>query len=63
MGEHTDKASGRVKQAAGALTGDDDTKREGEREEHKGEIKERVNDAADATKDAIDDVKKKITRS
>ena len=61
MGEHTDKASGRVKQAAGALTGDDETKRDGEREERKGEIKEHVNDAADTVKDGIDDVKDKVS--
>ena len=63
MGEHADKASGRVKQAAGALTGDDETKREGEREERKGEIKEKVNDAADTVKDGIDDVKDKVSRA
>ena len=63
MGENTDKVSGRVKQAAGALTGDDDTKREGEREEHKGEAKGKVNDAVDKAKDVLDGVKDKASRA
>src|SRR5665648_286627 len=41
MGEHTDKISGRVKQAVGVLTGDRDLKREGASQEHKGEVKGR----------------------
>jgi uncharacterized protein YjbJ (UPF0337 family) len=32
MGEKTDKISGRAKQAVGAVTGDEETKREGERQ-------------------------------
>lgn len=36
----TDKISSKVKQAAGDLTGDADTRREGELEERKGEAKE-----------------------
>ena len=63
MGENSDKASGRIKQAAGALTGDDDTKREGEREARKGEIKEKINDATDAAKDGLDAVKDKVSRA
>ena len=39
MGEKTDKAAGRAKQAVGALTGDEETKREGERQEDKGKLK------------------------
>lgn len=63
MGEHTDKVGGRIKQAAGALTGDDETRREGKRQEDKGAVKEHVNDAADKVKDGVDDVKRKVTRS
>ena len=47
MGEHTDKISGRVKQAVGVLTGDRDLKREGASQEHKGEVKGRIDDAVD----------------
>src|SRR5450759_3147355 len=39
MGEKTDKISGRAKQAVGAVTGDEDTKRKGERQEDKGKLK------------------------
>ena len=60
MGEHTDKASGHVKQAAGALTGDEDLKREGEHQEHKGELKGHIDEAVDKAQDAADEVKDKI---
>ena len=36
----TDKITGRAKQAAGDLTGDADTRRQGQREEAKGEAKD-----------------------
>ena len=45
----TDKISGRVKQAAGDLAGDEDTKRQGRQEERKGEAKE---EAAEAENEA-----------
>jgi uncharacterized protein YjbJ (UPF0337 family) len=45
----TDKISGRVKQAAGSLTGDASTRREGELEERKGDVK---NEAAEAQEQA-----------
>jgi len=63
MGELTDKAVGRAKQAAGALTGNDETKREGERDERKGDAKGAVNDAADKVKDGADSVKDKVSRA
>ena len=44
-----DKISGRVKQAAGDLAGDEDTKRQGRQEERKGEAKE---EAAEAENEA-----------
>ena len=39
MGEKTDKIAGRAKQAVGAVTGDEETEREGERQENKGKLK------------------------
>ena len=60
MGEHRDKISGRVKQAVGALTGNHDLKREGEHQEHKGEVKGHIDDAVDKAQDAADDLKDKI---
>jgi uncharacterized protein YjbJ (UPF0337 family) len=38
----TDKITGRVKQAAGDLIGDEATKREGVKEERKGEAKDEL---------------------
>ena len=49
MGEHTDQAKGRVKQAAGDLTDNDDLKAEGKGDELLGKAK-----------GALDDVKEKI---
>jgi uncharacterized protein YjbJ (UPF0337 family) len=39
MGEKTNKITGRAKQAVGAVTGDEETKREEERQENKGRLK------------------------
>jgi uncharacterized protein YjbJ (UPF0337 family) len=48
-----DTAKGRVKQAAGDLTGDRDIKREGKVDEAAGKAKEKVGEAADKLKQAI----------
>lgn len=50
MSENTDKTKGRVKEAAGDLTGDEDLQREGKADQASGKIK-----------GAIDDVKDKLT--
>jgi uncharacterized protein YjbJ (UPF0337 family) len=47
----SDKAKGKLKQAAGDLTGNDDLRREG-----------KVDEMAGKAKDVIDKVKKKITK-
>lgn len=52
-GGGTDKAKGRVKEAAGDLTGDGDLKREGKVDRASGSIKDKVGGAADKLKDAI----------
>jgi len=62
MGEKSDKATGRVKQAAGDLTGDDDLAREGEADEKSGKVKEKLNEAKDKVEGAIDSVRDKVTR-
>lgn len=49
----TDTAKGRLKQAAGDLTGDDDLRREGKVDEASGTVKEKVGKAADKVKDAL----------
>jgi uncharacterized protein YjbJ (UPF0337 family) len=60
MSGETDQAKGRVKQAAGDLTDNDDLKREGKADETAGKVKEAVGDAKDKFDDVIDDVKKKV---
>ena len=53
MSGESDKASGRIKQAAGDLTGDDELKREGKTEEAAGGVKDKVDDAVDSVKDKL----------
>jgi len=48
---NTDDAKGRVKEAAGDLTGDDDLKDEGKADQAAGKVK----DVADSAKDKVDD--------
>lgn len=48
-----DDAKGRVKEAAGDLTDDDELKREGRTDRAAGGIKEKVGDAVDAVKDKL----------
>jgi uncharacterized protein YjbJ (UPF0337 family) len=43
----TDKLTGRVKKAAGDLADDDKLRREGQKDETKGKVKEKVDDAVD----------------
>jgi uncharacterized protein YjbJ (UPF0337 family) len=50
---NTDDASGRLKEAAGDLTNNDDLKREGKVEQAEGAVKEKVDEAADTVKDAV----------
>ena len=56
-----DDAKGRAKEAAGALTDNDDLKREGKADQAGAKVKETVKDAADKADDAIDAVKDKLT--
>jgi uncharacterized protein YjbJ (UPF0337 family) len=53
MGEIIDKVKGKIKQAAGTLTGDEKLKREGKVDEAKGKVKGAVEDAKQAVKDAV----------
>lgn len=55
MGADTDDAKGRVKEAAGAVTGDDDLKREGKADQAGAKVK----DAAEKVVDKVKDVFKK----
>jgi uncharacterized protein YjbJ (UPF0337 family) len=62
VGEKTDKAKGRVKEAAGALTGDKDLESEGKADRAAGEVKEKVGDVKDTVEKAVDKVKDVVHR-
>jgi uncharacterized protein YjbJ (UPF0337 family) len=62
MGARTDKTIGRAKQAVGAVAGDEETKREGERQEDKGKLKGKLDSAFDKAQHAIEDLKHKVDR-
>ncbi len=51
MGEHTDKTKGNVKQAVGAITGNDKLKRDGRRDEAKGHLEGAANEIKAVVKD------------
>ena len=53
MPENTDDAKGRIKEAAGDLTGDKDLQREGKVDQAAGSAKEKVGEAADKVKEAV----------
>jgi len=47
---------GRAKEAAGSLTGDDQTKAEGKLDQHKAGLKDKVADVKDKVEEKIDDI-------
>ena len=58
----TDKITGRAKQAAGDITGDAATKREGKQEERKGDAKDELaqkQNEADAKADEVANLERK----
>jgi uncharacterized protein YjbJ (UPF0337 family) len=58
MGEHTDKAKGKLKQTVGVWTHDAKLKREGEKDEARGRAKGTVKDLKQAVKDLKESAKK-----
>jgi uncharacterized protein YjbJ (UPF0337 family) len=56
MGEKTDEAKGRVKEAAGDLTGNEDLEREGKMDQAGATVKKKTGETVDKTKEALDDV-------
>ena len=54
MAGEKDKITGKIKQAAGDLTGDEELEREGEKDELAGKVKDTVDDVADKVGDTID---------
>lgn len=57
MSGTADKASGRIKQAAGDLTDNDDLKNEGKKDETAGKAKDAVDNVKDKVTDTIDKIK------
>jgi len=53
MGDNIDEAKGRVKEAAGDLSDDQDLKKEGRVDKAVSDVKEKVDDIADKVKDRI----------
>jgi uncharacterized protein YjbJ (UPF0337 family) len=53
MGELIDKAKGKIKQAEGKLTGDQQRVNQGKVDEAKGKVKGAVEDIKHAVKDAV----------
>jgi len=60
MGSKTDKIKGRIKEAVGALTDNDHLKREGQRDQAVGEVKEAAETATEQVKDKVARVAKKV---
>lgn len=60
MSGEFDQAKGRVKQAAGDLSDDDELRREGKTDETAGKAKQAVDAAKDKVEDAIDAVRDKF---
>jgi uncharacterized protein YjbJ (UPF0337 family) len=58
-----DKAKGRVKEAAGALTDDDKLRREGRVDQLVGKMKDATEKLIDTAKDGAEKVTEKVTRA
>jgi uncharacterized protein YjbJ (UPF0337 family) len=61
MNEKMDETKGKVKEAAGILTGDEELEREGKSEQAVAKAKEAVHDVADSMKKVVDKVEEKLT--
>jgi uncharacterized protein YjbJ (UPF0337 family) len=59
MSGEADQTKGRVKKAAGDLTGDEEMKNEGRKDETAGKVKDAVGDVKRKADDAIDKIKDK----
>ncbi len=63
MSDKTDQAKGRIKEAAGSLTDDQDLKNEGKADRLGGEAKEKLGDVKDKVEEGIDKVKDAFTKN
>ena len=62
MGAKTDRAMGRAKQAVGAVSGDEETKHKGQRQEDKGKLKGKLDSVFDKAQHALGDLKHRADR-
>jgi uncharacterized protein YjbJ (UPF0337 family) len=58
MSGKSEEIKGRIKEAAGALTDDDQLRREGKLDQATGKVKQVVEKVVEKTKDVLDDLKK-----
>ncbi len=63
MDSNLDQTKGKIKQAAGDLTGNKDLKREGKIDEQAGRAKEGLDKAKDKIGDVIDNAKDKLKKN
>jgi uncharacterized protein YjbJ (UPF0337 family) len=57
MSGKSEEIKGRIKEAAGALTGDDKLRREGKLDQATGKVKQVVEKVVEKTKEALNDLK------
>ena len=60
MDNDLDQAKGRIKQAAGDLTGNKDLKKQGKADEAAGKAKEFIEDSKDKAEDFVDRVRDRV---
>ena len=60
MSGEIDQTKGKVKEAAGDLTGNNDLKNEGKADRLAGEVKEKLDDVKEAAEGLVDKVKDKL---
>lgn len=63
MSGQFDEAKGKVKQAAGDLTDNDDLKNEGKADELGGKAKQALEDVKDKAEDVVDAIKDKFNKN
>ena len=63
MTQHTDDLKGRIKEAAGTLSDNDELKEDGKRDQQAAKAKQAVDKTRDAVNDGIDAVKEKLSKS
>ncbi len=63
MSSNIDDAKGRIKEAAGDLTGNDDLKKEGKADQAGAKVKDFTEKAKDKVDDAVDSLKDRFSKN